>query len=307
MTKFFNFLNAMCVVFFIFAGSVYAADEVEPNNSAENASPLVLNAESAGTSSDKNDSDYYRFELGADGNTVITLKHENIIDSGETHWYADLYPEDDFSNSILRLHLPGNTLSNSVEEALSAGVYYIRVNPYYHSTDHYSLTVAFTASNYYEKSSNNTVTNATPLKLNHEYFGNSSNDKDIDYYLFELAADGNVLITLTHGDIIDSGETYWYIRLYPEDNLSQQILQLNLKGNVLSSSVQEGLSAGKYYVQLNPYYHSLDRYSLTVAFTASDYYEKSSNGTTGNATFLELNHEYKGNCSNDKDMDYYSF
>ncbi|OQW87978.1 MAG: hypothetical protein BWK78_08700 [Thiotrichaceae bacterium IS1] len=279
----------------------------EADDKAGGANPINLDQEVSGIFGKNNSTDFYTFELPADGNVTITLKH-GVVGS-KYHISGHLYHENDLGNDLHGFQLDDTRQSISVQEGLPAGIYYlkfVRFSAPTYSDEPYQFTVAFEVSDFYEKSPNGKAETATPMILNQEYAANLHDSSDKDFYKITLPSAGNVTITLNSPE----GNGQWAIYLYQSGNLSSSLHDLILGQEVHSASIQEGLAAGDYYLEVLSRAGLWDsgQYHLTVTFEASDFYEKSPNDKTDTATpMVFLDKPYTGNLSSDSDKDFYKF
>jgi len=138
----------------------------------------------------------------------------------------------------------------------------------------------------------NTPNDATVIDLNKIYVDNLSSSSDIDYFKFQLQTPGNIIVTLGHETIMASTSTYWRAYLYTENNFNSSLHYISLEGSSRSTSFQEGLPTGTYYIKISDYTYNSDNYYLKVDFEPSDNYEKSPNDSVSDATEINLNNEY---------------
>jgi hypothetical protein len=270
-----------------------------------------------GVLSSKEEIDYFRFTLPADGNVIVTFSHKEISDS-YVYWQVNLYGETDFNNSLGAMSIKGIEGTVSFFAGITAGTYFIKIEPgeralgYSWWNDQYYLSVNFEQSNYYEKSPNHKISQATSVDLNAEYSGNLSSVEDIDYFAFNLLSDGNVILIFRHeevGDIYD----YWNINLYGESDFNTPLGAMSVQGTEGNVSFSTGIGAGTYFIKIEPSERALgyswwnDQYYLSVNFEQSNYYEKSPNHKITQATPIDLNTEYSGNLFSKEDIDYFTF
>ncbi|GHV10795.1 hypothetical protein FACS1894219_00900 [Clostridia bacterium] len=111
--------------------------EIENNDTKENAT-LIDNNALIGNLSSKEDVDWYKFTLVADGKVSFTFKHENLI--GFEFWKVEL--SDSESNIIASINVRGNDVTlNSTANYIIKGTYYVRVRASSYDAADYKLTI----------------------------------------------------------------------------------------------------------------------------------------------------------------------
>lgn len=282
--------------------------ERETNDETASANPIEAYARYVGNLSNDQDVDYYCFRSGTKGRVRLVLQHDKM-DSDDTYWVATLLDSRD-SNSIVSLRSIGSAVeTRSPQARIGPGMYYIKIESYYHSSNQYTLVVESDEEDEtFETEPNNSIEDATPLEpsSDHTYTGNLQSDGDVDYYAFKLPQKGKVYLGLTH-DKHDDGNTYWSVTLLGQD--SGELLNLNSHRDEMSvTSDAVRLDAGEYYVRIKPYYWIDEDYHVTVTYSpeANDA-ETEPNGDYGNASVLALGTYMRGNIQNDTDVDFYTF
>ncbi|MDP4162783.1 MAG: pre-peptidase C-terminal domain-containing protein [Bacillota bacterium] len=163
--------------------------EKELNDNVTSANQILLNQPYTGTINEYYDNDYFKFTLPADGNITFSMKQKP-----NASWYAyilDAKGEVYAWNWTESGQTPAENLDLTV--GLPKGTYYIKISPYYFATDiPYQFTVKYTASPYYEKEFNNTLSSANPILLNQSYVGILQNGNDKDFYKVTVNQTGYV-------------------------------------------------------------------------------------------------------------------
>jgi len=291
--------------------------EKTPNGTCENATFLELQKEYSANLAHYNDTDYYYIELPSNGNASILLNHKsnNLTNNSNLLWVAYLFREHNTVNALHTVILRGNNSPVSMLEGLPEGKYYIKIKTNNNESwvpEQYYIKVNFTNSNYFEKSPNGSIDNATFIEHQKEYSANLAHYNDIDYYYFELQSNGNATIILNHksNNITNNTNLLWRAYLFSEHNTVDSLHAITLRGNNSPVSMSEGLPVGKYYIKIKAYNSSSwvpEQYYIKVNFTNSNYFEKYPNGSFDNATFIELQKEYSANLVYYNDIDYYYF
>lgn len=213
-------------------------------------------------------SDYYRFNIATTSNFRLSLK--GLSDNANAQLIYDSNGNgrvDDIDS--LNLSIGGINDNASINSALGAGTYFIRVNvPYGSANTNYNLGISATAT---PPTTPTDPGNTLNTALNIGTLSSSTSFSDFigsvdrtDYYRFSLANNSNFNLSLNGlGDdaraevISDSngnGEYESNERLYFTD------------GNRFSpGSIVTNLAAGNYFVRLNAPSSSNTNYTLTVA------------------------------------------
>jgi hypothetical protein len=154
--------------------------------------------------------DWFRFNLPADGNVIVSLRHEQFSDSNAVHWNVYLYSGTNLESPLDSMSIKATARSRLFSVGLGAGTYFLKVTPQYNKydttwwDDPYFLTVNFEESNYYEKSPNHNPNWATPIDLNREYSANLAFRTDVDYFRLNFPAEGKVNLTFRHQELTTS-------------------------------------------------------------------------------------------------------
>ncbi len=133
---------------------------------------------------------------------------------------------------------------------------------------------------------------------------------DVDFFKFSLRDPGNIVLELSQKAPRTDSSIGWRVDLYSGKDLAHGIATILAPETALSSTVQQGLGKGDYYIKissLNPQNPALTPYNLKATFEKGDYFEKSPNQTPANATIAQFNQRYVGNLSYTSEVDYYRF
>lgn len=246
------------------------AIEKEPNESEENATPLVMNRETVGALTQRNgksDRDYYTFTMAKDGFISLSFVHEALSDDKDG-WNVNIF------NS------KGETAFSSVSKwnqatlqtpyiGLAAGTYYIKIDSdnLYHSSIVYRLTLFIEENSAWETEPNNTQETADLIKDNSPVSGTlieNGVDFDKDYFVFTAEKDGSMVITFTHDKLTGADKEGWVISLLNEQG--ETVKKVNSKWDQETASMTvDGLKAGKYYILVETgLYFNSSRYVLTA-------------------------------------------
>lgn len=275
--------------------------EKEFNDSLTAANAIELNKFYAGMLRRYDDKDFYKFTLTKPGNIKLLIGNQPDVT-----WYGHI--QDTKGNVYDYMYTDDSEMVkgySTAEVGLPAGTYYVKIENYSDGFETpYQMKVQYTATDYYEKEFNNSITAANGLTVNKTYRGNLQYSDDKDFYKFTLTKPGNVALsikqspgTIWYAHIQDTkGNTY--TKIYTDD--SEMI-----EGNVAS---EVGLPKGTYYVLISNYSYGIDKpYEFQVKYTSSNYYEQEFNNNLTNATAVNLNQTYKGNLQDYNDIDFYKF
>ena len=175
----------------------------------------------------------------------------------------------------------------------------------------YTLSVDFTATEFWESLFNGDFTNAKLMQTNTQYSGNISDtglSPDEDYFKTDILNNGYVEIDLQH-ELVSSGS--WMVTLYSFKNELKSVYSFDALGNEATSrSIRLAVEPGTYYVKITSYSDELEgvTYALSVDFTATEYWESLFNGDFTNAKLMQTDTQYSGNISNtgfSPDEDYF--
>ncbi len=238
-----------------------STDKYEPNNSFEEATPLIINGETQNHTIHI-DSDIDYLKIGLTKGTWYTISNHN---SGS--WFS-LY---DSQNN----DLGGNSYEKTFQASVT-GDYYIRFGG--DSTGDYSVSIISIAGLIGDKyEDDNDFDNATVLTINADSQLHSIHySSDEDYFQFELTEGKFYEITKTDDT---SNSTIKF-----HNQLTWEMTSSNSNSNLIVDCNE----TGTYYVSV--LYGNIGNYSIAIneipAIPGDDYEE---NETLDNATILEVN------------------
>ena len=162
-----------------------------------------------------------------------------------------------------------------------------------------------------ETESNNTAQSANLIDVNDSVTGSISASGDVDWYVFEVPADGYVEIEFIH-EITSSSHGLWTLIIYKEDAVTgvcDTETGWEITGNSNRITPQIGLYAGKYYVKITKgaNYSSSSKYIFKVNYTETEFTEKESNSNNKRANLIKTNKEYRGSITVSADVDWFAF
>ena len=112
---------------------------------------------------------------------------------------------------------------------------------------------------------------ALRIEFGREYTDNLASREDIDYYRFDLPANGNVVIAMQHDDTsLTSSGAFWIGELSKLGSNSV-LHSIDLAGAPNSAFIQEGLPAGAYQIKVIRHNYSPAQYHLKVDFQPSEF------------------------------------
>ena len=233
--------------------------EKETNNDKYTANRIETGINYYGTISNKNDRDWYVFDLVSPGVINVSFTY-TPVNSSDTYWNLYLYRDDGttyYDGGTSYWPVSGDKDLTTSDIGLPAGTYYLRITPYasYQWTSHtYNFTVNFSPSSTSETELNNNKYDSDEVLLNTYYFGAITNQSDKDWYKFSVASMRNISITFSH-DQIDSSDSYWQIYLFQEDGTTNatKTSHWDVCGDADMTISDITLYPGTYYIKVAPY------------------------------------------------------
>ncbi len=223
--------------------------EVEDNDTLELANVINTNSEISGSFWHDKDVDQFTFDLKTPGKVWLVFSHENL-NSAKTYWIITLY--DSSETKHLVFHSNGDeTKKGSINAYLPAGKYFVKVEKgyYYWSSIDYGLKVNYESNaNKYEIEDNNAAQEANQISTDTEVIGNLGSDKDVDYFVFDLADSREVSIAFEHNNL-NSTKSHWSIGLHDSNDLQRLVFYSN-GDETKKGSINLFLPAGKYFVKI---------------------------------------------------------
>ncbi|KML41345.1 hypothetical protein [Cytobacillus firmus] len=276
--------------------------EKEFNDSLTAANPIELNKFYTGMLRDEYDNDFYKFTLEKPGNIKLLMENQPGIE-----WYGHI--QDSKGNIYNYLNSDDSEMVSGYaasQVGLPAGTYYIKIKDGYHGyTYPYKMKLEYTASDFYEKEFNNSITTANGILINKTYKGSLQYDDDKDFYKVTLSKPGKVTLSIKQKAGVN-----WYAHI--QDTKGNPYASLNTDDSEMVEGDAEkevGLPKGTYYVLIKNYYSWGDEtpYEFLVKYTSSSNYEQEFNDNLTTATAIKLNQSYYGNLQYDEDLDFYKF
>ena len=241
------------------------ANDIEPNNSRQQATVLGLNQSNTGHinyyyHNDYDKIDWYKVTTLEDG--MLRLKMES--GNGQNAWIY-LYDNDGITLlSAGDIALSSFTIDN---DGLAAGTYYIKVKMYENGGwAPYTITDSFYSANNKanDPEPNNQKSQALNLPLNSSadghigFYYNLQKDTS-DWYKITTNADGKLQIKMESG----YGQN---VLVYLFDNDGTTMLDVGYTSGTSNVINKDGLAPGTYYIRVNAY----DSYDGWATYTITD-------------------------------------
>ena len=312
MKRFLGIIVSVLSILILSTVSVFAANELEDNDSASSATSISTNTVVYGSSFDDDDDDWYVFELPKDGYINLDFKHQTSTNYlYPTCWNVGLHSFD-YSDDYMAGWSVGVTSNLTTEKiGLPAGVYYICIDPTDYATgDDYNFIIKYTQSNVWEKEKNDYgESSASKVLTNTTHFGSSFDKDDDDWYVFELPKDGYINIDFKHQTSTNYlYPTCWNVGLhsfiYADDYMAGW--SVGVASNLTTEHI--GLPAGVYYICIDPTdYAKGEEYNFTINYTQSNVWEKERNDYKYEPSVAYTNKTCYGSSFNEDDDDWYVF
>ena len=207
---------------------------------------------------DRNEEDWYCYEVTADGKLDITINPSQTFNLNV--WDVTLYTYNGDQTDIVQRNIKGigKELGTMTTTNLAPGVYFLRVRRY---GDHggYRLKALLTPNGYAnDPEPNNEWTQAVALEANktvtghlgYNYFNNTDEE---DWYMIQQPAKGTVTLTI-HPDQ-EFGLNIWDVTLYGYNSDQTDITQKGISGVGREDKefVVNDIDAGTYFVKVRRY------------------------------------------------------
>ena len=238
--------------------------EKELNDVFETATNISVNQQYYGSIKDYSDTDFYKFKLNSDSKVTINFQH-SYIDSSSSYWQLRLYKDNNSNDEIYYCYFEGNNKSQTTASlGLPKGTYYLRINKSNFIDIDYKFKIIAVSTTNWEKESNNVFETATPIAINTFYNGSIKDYGDVDFYKFTLKNKTTVKINFKHS-YIDSSGSYWYLRIFKENNTNSELYSYYFDGNQSSVNTDNIiLPKGNYYIRIQKSNYTDIDYSFKV-------------------------------------------
>ena len=230
-----------------------ATYEHEPNNIPDSAQTIVLGETYQGSTSRSDDQDWFRFQIGEDSDLSISLSKDSRTDQiGPAHefsLFSTLSPSTPIRQGVLRI----NDLQAAFIEGLPAQDdsgspvdYFLVIVPDSGTPDStYNLTLDATPGRFFERSPNESLSTANELRstAGELHLGRIAPRTDQDYYQFQLEESGEVEISISKEQLIDSSLSRFELEVFAERDLSNPLARILLAGDESERSITLDLSS----------------------------------------------------------------
>jgi len=276
-------------------GDFIAAEnnEIEPNNTRQNAQSVTSGQTVKGFISYKDSIDMYQMNLAQPGRLRVNVA-KGTISYIRVRWYNASGTE--IRNSLLNSSYdwPYNEYMD-----LETGTYCISIEQYSGSTGTYDIRNDFTAAGNNETEPNNTRQTAQPVTSGQAVKGFISYQDSIDMYQINLTQPGRLTVNAAKGTI-----SYIRVRWYDASGTE-------IRNSLLNSSYDwpyneyMDLETGIYCISIEQYSNSTGTYDINADFTAAGNNETEPNNTRQTAQPVTSGQAVKGFISYQDDTDVY--
>ena len=230
--------------------------EKESNDSYEKATAIPFNTDISGTICKGDDKDWYSFTLTEAGSVTVSFTHP-IYATTSSIWEFDLYSSngtDGIIGESSRIYVTGDANCVLPPLYLDAGTYYIKAasySSYSFYSDVYTLRLDFGESTASETEPNGSYNTSNTIETGKEYAGSLLIYGDVDYYKFVLDSQSDVTVIFFRKN---ENPTKLELTLYESNGTTRVGSTQYLDGNAQKSSFEyKALSAGTYYIKIEPY------------------------------------------------------
>ena len=219
------------------AGDVFTdcTDDGEPSNNSPSSAPLIaLNKDKFSRLGTAGDVDYWRFSIGS--NTAAILRLSGLVADFDLALLQS-------SGAVLGVSEKTNVQDESLELALTTGVYYVKIsakNNAFSANACYRLKISSTPLGLCLNSGepdNNTFDTAPLVPFNSYRFSQIANSADVDYWKFETTTSGTI-----HLDLFNQNQDYGLELLHG----SGAVLAASNKNGTGAESISFQAPAGMY-------------------------------------------------------------
>lgn len=299
------------------------ADMIQVNASKDevDATGTVLTLNQAVTNqlSDKEEEQWYKFEITETGHFKLSLSVNAATDVNNINygWKMSLYRSTDMQNAVKTVS--GITSVGSTDElVLGMGIYYVMVcsqSNYMSSVAplgcKYDLSVNFTPDASFEKEGNDTSDKCEPIAVNTLCKGSLYSKDDEDWYMVELTDSAKLQVILkedssTNVNALNDG---WKMNIY-DSKFTLVKTYSDIKSETASAVLP--YQKGKYYIQIVASSNYIDSwvpmdciYNLTVNATHADDWEAEYNDSNTTANVIKADTTYSGTLYKEDDEDWY--
>lgn len=269
----------------------YASDSESASQS------ISVNKKYYGELSTSDEVDNYKFTLSNAGSVRIDFGKE--YENSNRGWTVEVYNSNWEIIKRDEFRCGNSKTDSSSVLGLTSGTYYLRIKAIsYDWTDtKYNFTLVYSASNAWEKETNNSFLTASMVNTNSVYYGaiSNSDSTDNDYYKFSLSDAGHIRIDF--GKEYDSNEYHgWNVILYNSEQEKYIEWTFNCGNTKTDSTCEYGLPKGTYYILIKPkdYDDTSVTYNFNINFSSSAVWEKELNDDLATPNLMNVNTTYYG-------------
>ena len=217
----------------------------------------------AGNSAYYTNDNYYKFTIGKRGYVTIDFSLDKDVDVSSLNagWDLNLYQMG--QAGAIKTYSNLKSAQSSAKLSLKPGEYCIKISPHWQNDSSclgktYNFNVNEIADAAWEAEDNDSVKKANPIKLGTAYKGTIGNEDDADWYVFHIAENSKVDISLkpeaeSSAEDIGFG---WDVALYEAGN-GDAIKEMHYV--TTESRLSRIVPEGKYYVKVSgPQHDSID-------------------------------------------------
>ena len=277
--------------------------ETEFNDDAATADQIAVNTTYYGSLMDRDDVDWYQFNVSKAGYISLNFKHD-YMESDWGYWRARLYNHE---QKELTNYLFNGDKTNCTQGKIGvpAGTYYMKIERDNTSDITYNFKINYTASDVWETEFNDDAATADQIAVNTTYYGSLMDRDDVDWYQFNVSKAGYISLNFKH-DYMESDWGYWRARLYNHEQ--KELTNYLFNGDKTNCTQGKiGVPAGTYYMKIERDNTSDKTYNFKINFMASSVWEKEFNDDYTTADKISYGKTYYGSLMDGDDVDWYKF
>lgn len=232
--------------------------EIEVNDSKDNATSLPLDKAVTGSLGTVNDSDWYRFIIPSD--MVIRPRFRfSPIESAGKAYSVSIFSE---QQELYKLDLNGRVSNYTFNPiVLTAGTYYIKLTGIQPNMNDYSLAIGTENVEMGESEPNDSLSSANLLEFGKSVTGSIVGEEDIDVFRCSFKTGESHTVRFTPPAGYDTSTVLYY--LYLEQN-GKTLHREPVKGNAGEIVLQLEIEEGDYFIKVRPGNNCFEIYSLRV-------------------------------------------
>ena len=249
--------------------------EAEYNNTNLDANPIVCDKLYKGTIMNRDDNDWYSFNITKKGYFNLTFSPDpNDCDTANVGngWLISAY-EADAESQVFSFKTKGIYTTGAFP--MSPGKYLLKIQPeYIYNIPYvqvYNLKITETAAGDWESEHNDTQVTANDLAAGATINGNLYKTNDEDWYKLSIPGTGSLNVSLAKGDDVNTNDINngWYMEVFDSQSADAQLKKSKIK---VSDSGSLDVEKGVYYIHVKcDYVYSQPigcRYTLRADYQA---------------------------------------